>query len=77
MLILLLSIQLTFICTCTKDHTEVLDYRDLDYRNPRNTVFPVIVAAVLNFFFEMVFSQPVQPTAQAILPVRLQSKGGY
>ena len=74
MLILLLSIQLTFICTCTKDHTEVLDYRDLDYRNPRNTVFPVIVAAVLNFFFEMVFSQP---TAQAILPVQLQSKGGY
>ena len=42
-----------------------------------STIFPVIVAVVLNFFFKMDFSQPAQPTARTILPVWLQLKGGY
>ena len=49
------------------------------------TVFPVIVAAAINFFFEMDFSQPAQPTAHfgpyytasaAIIEGRLLLQGG-
>ena len=50
------------------------------------TVFPVIVAAAINFFFEMDFSQPAQPTAHfgpyytasaAIIEGRLLLQGGH
>ena len=51
--------------------------KKLETRKMLTTVFPVIVAAGLNFSFEMDFSQPAQPTAHTKLPVRVQLKGGY
>ena len=53
---------------------------------PKVTVFPVIVAAVINFFSEMDFSRPAQPTAHfcphytasaVTIGGRLLLKGGY
>ena len=51
-----------------------------------HTVFPVFVAAGINFFFEIDFSQPAQPTAHSCpyytasagtIKGRLLLKGGY